>query len=190
MVKRKVQTAALAEEEIMTWVEQAQEGNEESFASLYSHFYPLIHRRVWHMVPQVDVDDVTQEVFLAVIKSLHSFRGDAKFSTWLHTLTSRQVVNYYRQRERSPQQVEEQVDAMEAQAAFTDHTQDLRKQEDVILLQRGITKLSEDYQEVLLLRFSDGLPFKEIAGHLGKSLDATKSLFRRALAALKNEIGS
>jgi RNA polymerase sigma-70 factor (ECF subfamily) len=190
MVKRKDQTAAQAEEEIMTWVEQAQDGNEDSFANLYSHYYPLIHRRIWHMVPQADVDDVTQEVFLAVIKSLHSFRGDAKFSTWLHTLTSRQVVNYYRQRERSPEQVDEQVEAMEAQAAFSDHKQDLRNQEEMIVLQRGITKLSEDYQEVLLLRFADGLPFKDIAEQLGKSLDATKSLFRRALAALKNEIGS
>jgi RNA polymerase sigma factor (sigma-70 family) len=86
--------------------------------------------------------------------------------------------------------VDEQVDAMEAQAAFTDQKQDLRKQEEMILLQRGITSLSEAYQEVLLLRFADGLPFREISEHLGKSLDATKSLFRRALAALKNEIGS
>lgn len=168
---------------------RVQQGDENAFAELFNHFQPIIHRRVWHMVPQRDVDDVTQEVFIAVIKSIKSFRQDSKFSTWLRTITNRQVANFYRRRERKEGNIAEDVDVYSSEFAVADPAPNMRRHEDYIGMRNALAHLPDHYQEVLLLRFAEDLPFNEIAKELDKSLDATKSLFRRALAALQAALG-
>lgn len=163
-------------------------GNEDAFATLYDHFYPLIHRRVWHLVPPQDAEDVTQEVFIAMVKSLGSFRGESKFSTWLSALTNYQVANYYRRREHQITKLTENQDIHNDDLPLPDHNQDPRHQEEVIALRRGLAALPEHYREILLLRFVEGMQFDEIAGEIDKTLDAAKSLFRRALQALHDEV--
>jgi RNA polymerase sigma-70 factor (ECF subfamily) len=74
----------------------AKQGSLESFTLLYERYLPLVYNRVRFTVPQQDVDDVTQEVFIAVLRSLHSFRGDSRFGAWLRTVATRQIASYYR----------------------------------------------------------------------------------------------
>ena len=57
-----------------------------------------MYKRVRFVIPEEDVEDITQEIFIAVMKSLKSFRYEARFSTWLRTLVNRQVADYYRRR--------------------------------------------------------------------------------------------
>ncbi|MBI3159138.1 MAG: RNA polymerase sigma factor [Chloroflexi bacterium] len=188
MIQPKAAAAAKPAPDIPDLVTKAQMGNEDAFATLYDHFYPLVHRRVWHMVPPQDAEDVTQEIFIAMIKSLASFRGDSKFTTWLSALTNHQVANYYRRREHQMQKLTDEGDLYSNQNPLPDQAQDLRRHEEIIALRRGLARLPEHYREVLLLRFVDGLQFDEIARQTDKTLDATKSLFRRALQALQDEV--
>ena len=58
-----------------------------------------------------------------------------------------------------------------------------------VYLQQGLEKLPEHYREILLLRFAEGRKFQEIADLQEKSLDATKSLFRRAISAMRDQLG-
>src|SRR5512133_2871046 len=83
-----------------TLIEQIKDGNREAFAVLYHRHLPSVFRRVRYVVPENEVEDVTQEVFIAVSRSLVSFRGDAKFGTWLRTLTNYSVAQFYRKRTR------------------------------------------------------------------------------------------
>ena len=59
------------------------------------------------------------------------------------------------------------------------------KHDERISMRRALKQLPLDYQEVILLRFAEGLKFKEVADALDKNPEAVKSLFRRAIAALK-----
>ena len=168
-------------------VSRAKNGDEAAFSELYDQYYPVVHRRVWHMVPENDVEDVAQEVFLAAIKSLPKFRREAKFSTWLHTLTSRQVANYYRKRERSPKQADNDLDKYSEIIPSSSGDQGPAA-DDMITIRSGLALLQADYQEIILLRLVEGYKFKEIAEQMDKTTDAAKSLFRRALSALRQEI--
>jgi DNA-directed RNA polymerase specialized sigma24 family protein len=56
------------------------------------------------------------------------------------------------------------------------------------MLQQGMEELPENYQEIILLRFADGLTFAEIADSRGQSLEAAKSLYRRAIQALDEKV--
>jgi RNA polymerase sigma-70 factor (ECF subfamily) len=189
MIQNTTSESEPARPPIPALVKQAQKGDQDAFARLYAHFLPIVHRRVWHLVPTQDVDDVTQEVFIAVVKSLKSFRGEAKFSTWLRTLTNRQIANYYRNRDRKGHDIVDGVDPTDEQHAFMDTDMNMRRFEDFIALRNALLRLPEHYREILLLRFVERLRFKEISDEIDKSLDATKSLFRRALSALQEEVG-
>lgn len=167
-------------------VEAAQKGDLQAFLALYDRYLPVVYNRVRYTVPVQDVEDVTQEVFFALMKSLNNFQGKSRFSTWVRSLVNHRVADYYRSR-RPP---EEALDP-DLRSQPTSHTlhSDGREHgsDDLILIRSALYRLPEKYREVLLLRFADGLQFSEVAEQMGLSLDAAKSLFRRAIVALRKE---
>lgn len=165
-------------------IQQFIQGDLQAFDSLYNRHIKTVYKRVRYVIPETDVEDVTQEVFIAALRSLPSFRGKAQFSTWLRTLTNHKVAEYYRKRSRKKEAV--QVDLVHAERRG-DHSS-ASAIEDRITLRRALQKLSEQYREVILLRFADGMQFNEIAELLNQNPEATKSLFRRAMSALRNTL--
>ena len=141
---------------------------------LYEEYFPLVLRRVRYLVPEEDVEDVVQEVFIAVVRSLKSFRGEAKFSTWLRVLTSRRIAEFYRRRKKPVLPLHEGLPASSGDPPS----------DEVMLLRQAFRRLPEKYREIILLRFVEDMPFGEIARMQNRSLEATKSFFRRAVIAL------
>jgi len=171
-------------------VRLAQQGNLDAFTDLYQRYLPVVYNRVRYVVPERDIEDVVQEVFITLLKSLKSYRGNAQFSTWLRTLTNRRIVDYYRRRSRTESQLETELNEAEASLApQLKVTTEAAAVEDRVVLRQMLRALPDPYQEVILLRFAEELPFDEIARLRGQSLEATKSLFRRALAALRKQVG-
>lgn len=171
-----------------TLVRLAREGDLDAFSSLYERYLPMVYRRVRYAVPERDVEDVTQDIFMAVLRSLRGFRGNALFSTWLRTLTKRRIADYYRR--KNPADKELDVDLSEADQLMPDKVASSGLNlDEAITVRKAVRALPEDYQEILLLRFAEGLQFNEIARLRGQSLEASKSLFRRAIAALRRQMG-
>lgn len=159
-------------------VASAQQGALEAFSTLYEHYLPIVFNRVRCAVPEEDVEDVTQDIFIAAIRSLKGFRGEARFGTWLRTIANRQIAEYYRRRRQPDAPLNEWLRASHDQAAS----------EEAIWLRQAFRKLPQRYREVLLLRFAEEMPFHEIALLQDCSLEATKSLFRRAVASLHKQV--
>ncbi len=160
-------------------VVSAQLGDLEAFSALYEHYLPIVYNRVRCLVPGEDVEDVTQDIFLATLRSLKGFRGEARFGTWLRTITGRQIAEYYRHRRKLDVPLSDKLPAPHDPAAS----------DEAILLRQAFRKLPQKHREILLLRFAEAMPFQEIARLRGSSLEATKSLFRRAVAALHKQVG-
>lgn len=166
-------------------IQQFVQGNELAFDILYHRYVKVVYNRVRYGIPAADVEDVTQEVFIAMLHYLSSFRGEAKFSTWLRTLTNNKVAEYYRKRYRKKETM--LVDLVYAEQS-SDHSS-ASSLEDHIALQRALNYLPSQYREVILLRFAEGMQFKEISEQLGQNLEASKSLFRRAMSTLQERMG-
>lgn len=165
-------------------IQQFIQGDQSAFESLYARHIKAVFHRVRYVVADTDVEDVTQEVFFAALMSLHTFRGDSRFSTWLRTLTNHKVAEYYRKRSRKKESM--QVDLKQAEVqGDRSKVSDI---EDRIALRGALMKLTENYREVILLRFAEGMQFNEIAKLLEQNPEATKSLFRRAMAALRDTL--
>jgi RNA polymerase sigma-70 factor, ECF subfamily len=165
-------------------IRQFNDGNKEAFDLLYQRYLPSVYKRVRYVVPESDIEDVTQEIFIAALKSLSTFRGDSQFGTWLRTLTNYKVAEFYRKRSRK----QEPLLASLSEAAGKTDGSATWMMEERIHIQRALHKLPENYREIILLRFAEELQFNEIADLLDQNLEATKSLFRRAIAALRNHL--
>jgi RNA polymerase sigma-70 factor (ECF subfamily) len=166
----------------------AQAGEQEAFVLLYERYCATTYAWVQFKIPAMDVEDVTQEIFIAVLKSLGSFRGRSKFSTWIWTITNHKIADYYRSHKLvtvEQKDYEELAENHLSQPAGRVEFQ----QDDLITIRHALSKLPKNYQDILLMRFVDDLSFNEIALQNGQSLEATKSLFRRSVAALSREIG-
>ena len=165
-------------------IQQFVQGDLQAFEILYERYVRTVYNRVRYVVSETDVEDVTQEVFFAALKSLHTFRGEARFSTWLRTLTNHKVAEYYRKRSRKKETMQIDLSHAEIRGDRT-RASDL---EDRITLRHSLLELPEQYREVILLRFAEGMQFNEIARTLKQNPEATKSLFRRAMSALRDTL--
>ena len=159
-------------------VRSVQQGSKVSFSLLYERYLPLVYRRVCYSVPMQDVEDVTQEIFMAVFRSIGGFRFEARFSTWLRTLVHRKIAEYYQRRPQAEDTLPENLAGVH----------DPGKLEEIIVIKIALGHLPTHYQDILLLRFAEGMSFEEMANESGCSLEATKSLFRRALSALHKKV--
>jgi RNA polymerase sigma-70 factor, ECF subfamily len=166
----------------------AQSGSLEAFGQLYERFLPMVYARVRFKIPTSDVDDVTQEVFVAVMKSLGSFRSNSKLSTWIQTITHRKIVDYYRARHTPVVEQDDALDTMMTKHNVEQYRDTLSTTDDVLSVQAALNQLPQHYQDILLMRMVDDLPFQEIARLNGQTLEATKSLFRRSLSALAKKM--
>lgn len=165
-------------------------GQQEAFTMLYERHLTAVYNRVRYRIPESDVEDVTQEVFITALRSLKSFKGDAQFSTWLRTLTNRRVADFYRNKEVTETQSEPlRAEGEHFRTEQLTVASKISVSDDKIILREAMVQLPDHYQEILLLRFAEGLKFREIAKSMGQSLEATKSLYRRAMEALRDVVG-
>jgi RNA polymerase sigma-70 factor, ECF subfamily len=162
-------------------VQRAQAGGEEAFGQLMQLHYEPVFRLVNSMLrDEHSARDVCQEVWLTVWKNIGTFRGDAKFSTWVHPIATRRAIDHLRSRKRwfsrfipflSESEREEdggdrQVGAPEAVAA-SDPRQDAEQTERNVRFERAIASLPPKHRAVLALREIQGLSYDEIAANLG-----------------------
>lgn len=110
-----------------------------------------------------DLPDIVQDVFIHVHRSIGSFRGDAKFSTWLYRLTANVSKMYLRRQRSRPRLVDARVP--ERSEGEPDGAPDaaVARQRRVSALYRLLDRLSEKKRTVLVLHDLEGLAAKEIA---------------------------
>ena len=159
---------------------QIKGGHEESLNILIRKYLPKVYGRVHNLVPEADAQDVTQDIFLSLVDSVHSFRGKSTFNTWFHRIAMNKVADYHRKASRRKEQL---IDNHPPRTVNPWNEAD-----DVLIVTEVLMKLPEKYREVLLLKFSEGMQFGEIAKKLGLSYEATRSRYRRAVDACREEM--
>jgi len=165
----------------------AQNGDREAFYALYNRYLQRVYNRVRTKIPPGDVEDVTQDIFIAVVRSLDGFEQRSRFNTWLYTIVNRQIADYYRRRGRGGAALPP-LELDDDGAKEISIPAGMESSEQRIVLQRALLTLPDHYREIILMRFNDGLTFAEIAEQRGQSLEAVKSLYRRAIQAIRDHM--
>jgi len=135
-----------------------------------------------------EAQDLTQEVFLRVFRSLKSFRaGEGSFTVWLARLTRNLLIDHYRRTklERATDSIEGQLPMLEdTQAASARADGMLAGREASEVLQGALKKLSPELRETVILRDLEELEYKEIAQVLNVPEGTVKSRLNRGRAEL------
>jgi RNA polymerase sigma-70 factor, ECF subfamily len=162
----------------------AKQGDLDAFTSLYQRYFNVVYKRVYYLIPEADVEDVTQEIFIALLRSIKGFQGKALFRTWFRTLTTRQIAEYYRNKSRKDGNLSLRLEAIEGLSDHGFH----ENLESRIWVRKALNELPEQYREIILMRFAEELSFNEIASLLNRHPEGAKSLFRRAISALSEKL--
>jgi RNA polymerase sigma-70 factor (ECF subfamily) len=148
-------------------VERCQAGDDDAFLELYRRHRPDVTRLVQRLLGRTaDVEDVTQEVFLQVHRSLKDFRYGSRFSTWLYRVTVN-VVLMQRRAQRCRPQLVEASDAVVSEATEPLPDEQIAQRRRVRALCRILGRLSEKKRTAYLLHDIDGLPPADIAQLVG-----------------------
>lgn len=153
-------------------------GDVNAFEALYDRYLHKVYARVRAQIPSSDVEDVTQEVFISVLRSLPAFRAISAFSTWVIAIANKKVADFYRRKYLRP------VESLEEHQGWQPAVE---AKEGETMVKEVLHKLHDRYREILIERLAEGRSFQEIAQLNGSSLEAAKSMYRRALETFKKE---
>jgi RNA polymerase sigma-70 factor (ECF subfamily) len=135
-----------------------------------------------------EAQDLTQDVFLRVFRSLKTFRaGEGTFAVWLGRLTRNLLIDHYRRTklDRATDSIEEQLPQLEEKTAMISRTEGmLAGREASEMLQAALQKLSPELRETVILRDLEELDYKEIAQILNVPEGTVKSRLNRGRAEL------
>lgn len=158
-------------------IARARDGDEAAFGELMQRHYETVFRTVFAIVRnEHDARDLAQEVWIKVWRELPRYRGDAKFTTWLHPIATRRALDHLRKRRRwfdrfLPFQREDQdgetttfVEPVDDQPAAPAQLEATERQQHFESL---LNSLPPKHRAVLALREVQGLSYDEIARSLG-----------------------
>jgi len=135
-----------------------------------------------------EAQDLTQEVFLRVFRSLKSFRvGEGSFTVWLARLSRNLLIDHYRRTklERATDSIENQLPMLEEKTAMSARSDGLlAAREAGELLQKALRKLSPELRETVILRDLEEMEYREIAQVLNVPEGTVKSRLSRGRAEL------
>lgn len=158
-------------------------------SSKFLELYQLWSRRIYFYFLRLTqhketAEDLTADFFLKLIDSLCKYNSRGKFSSWLFTVAHNLAMDFFRREKifvgNPPYPSTETACWQSAQ------NQDLER---IILLKQAVSRLSITDQELLHLRFYEGLTYAQMAEVVGKKEQSLKKATYRILEILGNEIG-
>lgn len=164
------------------------EDEQQAFHELYQKYHERVYSICFRMTQNTsESEDLTQDVFVRLFRTIGSFRGESAFTTWLHRLTVNLVLMHFRKRKRRQDRSNEEGELC---TYIVPGSQDPKRMRivDSILLSEVITRLPEGYRQAVILHDIQGLQHKEIAEARGKSVGTSKSQLHKGRAMLRELI--
>ena len=149
-------------------IAQASAGEMGAFRRIYERHRQDVARLVYRMIgPRSDLEDVIQEVFVQVYKSLKDFRGQAKFTTWLHRVTVNVVLMHRRAARSRPVFADEPLADSATRSDDVPPDEDVERRERMRAFGRLLERLADKKRIVFVLHELEGVPPGEIAKIVG-----------------------
>lgn len=173
-------------------IQQLRAGNELAFKTLVETYQDMVFNTALGIVQNSeDAEDVAQEVFIQVYRSIDQFKGDARLSTWIYRITTTKALDHIRSKKRkkrfafitslfgpNDEPIHEPVD-------FHHPGISLDRKEQAALLFRTIDQLPENQKIAFNLHKTEELSYQEIADVMQISVSAVESLLFRARQNLR-----
>jgi RNA polymerase sigma-70 factor (ECF subfamily) len=155
-------------------IQAARDGEPKAVRELYRLYAP----RVYAIVKRLAGDEALAEAWVRIFRALGSFRGEARFSTWLHRIAVNSALHGRRWRDRRTRHETSLEDTVPTRGVSGDAL--LRQK-----LDRAMAALPERMRQVLVLHDVEGYTHEEIADFLGVTAGTSKSQLFKARARMR-----
>jgi RNA polymerase sigma-70 factor (ECF subfamily) len=172
-------------------IEQAKAGNADAFSELYRQYAQTILYHVRHMiVDKENYEDVSQEVVINLLGSIHRLKSAKAFRSWLQIIIRNVCIDHNEKFLRSPESMsvadsEEALSVLEVESVDEQPEYNSIEKEAAENMLRIISELSPMYKEMIVLRYYDELSYREIADAFGISVKTVGSNLTRAKKLLR-----
>lgn len=162
-------------------IDKIKDGDENAAKELIDRYYAAILRYCgWHCTVQDRAEDLAQETFLKLFRSLPGYKGRKKFKAYLYTIANRLCIDESRKMPLYSLEDAEEIAGVKNEIAQAEQREEIR---------RLLGVLSQEQREAVILRFGQELGFSEIAKVMGCSMRTAQSRIRNALRLMRKEIG-
>lgn len=182
----------LSEEEL---IRKLQQGEQQAFKTVVDLYQDMVYNTIISIVQnEEDAEDIAQEVFVQVYQSIGSFKGDAKFSTWLYRITIAKALDHEKRKKRKKRFAfvqklfGENGEAQYHPVEFNHPGVILDNKEKAGELFKALQQIPDNQRIAFTLNKIEGLNNQEIAAIMNTSFYAVESLLARAKANLKKKL--
>jgi RNA polymerase sigma-70 factor (ECF subfamily) len=176
-------------------IQKLQQGNEQTFKLLVANYQKLVVNTCFGMVHSTeDAEDIAQEVFIEVFRSIQNFRADAKISTWLYRIAVNRSLNFIRDNKRKKwfQSFEDVVMEKNSMLNSAKHHEtpaaELENMQRANIIHEAIDSLPENQKTAFTLNKYEDLSYKEISEVMNLSVSSVESLIHRAKIGLQKKL--
>lgn len=157
-----------------------------AFGALYDRYLDRIYRYIRHRTVASDAEDLTSDVFFRALRAIPRYEPSAPFYAWIYRIARNVVVDHHRaKRDAAPL-----TEAGEGAGGDGDPERHAIGVDRHDRLVRALAYLSDEQQEVIVLRFIEGLSCEETGLAMGKRPAAVRDLQYRALRALRSHVSA
>ncbi len=161
-------------------IERASDGDPLAIRALYERYAPRVYAVIRRIAGDDDLaQDYAQDTWLRAVRALPTFRGDARFSTWLHRIAVNTALEGHRRNKRHQTRREKLPDTVPAPPENGDPLLESR-------LEAALDRVPEGMRRVLVLHDVEGYTHEEIGGLLGINPGTSKSQLFKARARMRD----
>jgi len=178
-------------QEIDPLIERCLKGDQSAWDAVVSLYWRRVFNIAYKFVGRHDeAEDLAQDIFLRLFKSLKTFDRRANFSTWLISVSRNLCIDHYRSMRREHELITHDVDvvALAPPSAIDSPLAMLERRDRVALLRAALDKLAPSLRTAVILRDIQELSYQEIAGRLGVPEGTVKSRINRGRTELARQI--
>jgi len=176
-------------------VERARQGDKTAFRELVEQHKRGVYYLAYDLTGnKEDAEDISQEVFVKVFRSLHKFRGDSKFGTWIYRITVNTCYSLKSKKSYSEMRTKDNIEEIVDQSEYKNvhsfaHPEKMTESGFIQKnINKAMNKLSKKEKAVFVLRNINDLTFDEIVKVLKIKSSTVRSLNFRALKKLRKEL--
>ncbi|MGM0622209.1 MAG: RNA polymerase sigma factor [Bacteroidota bacterium] len=177
-------------------IKNLQEGDGKAFRQLVVKYQQLVVNTCFGLVHNTeDAEDIAQDVFIEVFRSVHKFRADSKISTWLYRIAVNRSLNFIRDNKRRKwfRSVDETnapdgKDVYKISEETGSPDTDMENSQRTALLHEAIDSLPKNQRVAFTLNKYEDLSYKEISEVMQVSLSSVESLIHRAKKNLQKKL--
>ncbi len=170
----------MSDEHIM---EAVKNGNLQQASILFDRYHKRIFNFLARMTGEREAaEDLTQNVFLRMLKYRHTYKPEMKFQSWIYQMARNAFSDYYQQQK---QRIPVKMEVEKLDDHLPDLMEALEQEENEKRLIRALAQLPDDYRELLVLTRFQHLKYEEVAGFLNMTVANVKVKVHRAIGQLR-----